>query len=64
LDVADCDLAAEQFLNLCKGTSHFQFVLNLIPAITDEQIHQQICQAVAAFMKLYGPKNPELYPQR
>jgi AcrR family transcriptional regulator len=56
LDLADCDLAAEQFLNLCKGSTHFQFVLNLIPPITDEQIRRQISQTVTTFMTLYGPK--------
>jgi hypothetical protein len=32
LQVPDCALAAEQFLALCKGSTHLQFLLNLIPA--------------------------------
>jgi AcrR family transcriptional regulator len=56
LEVLDCALAAEQFMSLCKGRSHLQFLLNLIPALTPAQIRLQISQAVAAFMALYGPK--------
>jgi AcrR family transcriptional regulator len=54
LEVRDCALAAEQFLSLCKGRAHLQFLLNLIPALTPAQIRLQIGQAVDAFMKLYG----------
>jgi AcrR family transcriptional regulator len=56
LEVRDCALAAEQFLSLCKGRAHLQFLLNLIPALTLAQIRLQIAQAVDAFMALYGPK--------
>jgi AcrR family transcriptional regulator len=59
LEVVDCELAADQFLNLCKGTKHLQFLLNLIPAITEEEIREQIAQAVDAFMCLYGSKTAE-----
>jgi AcrR family transcriptional regulator len=58
IDVPDCALAAEQFLSLCKGRTHLQFLLNLIPALTPVQIRQQIGPAVEAFMTLYGPKPP------
>jgi AefR-like transcriptional repressor, C-terminal domain len=56
LRVADCALAAEQFLSLCKGRTHLQFLLNLIPPLKPEQIRLQIAQAVSAFMTLYGAK--------
>lgn len=56
LHVADCALAAEQFLSLCKGRTHLQFLLNLIPPLKPEQIRLQIAQAVSAFMTLYGAK--------
>jgi AcrR family transcriptional regulator len=56
LHVADCALAAEQFLSLCKGRTHLQFLLNLIPPLKPEQIRLQTAQAVSAFMTLYGPK--------
>lgn len=64
LDLPDCTLAAEQFLSLCKGRSHLQFLLNLIPALTPAQIRLQIGQAVDAFMTLYGPKPLALGPER
>jgi len=56
LSVRDCALAAEQLMSLCKGSTHLQFLLNLIPPVTEEQIRMQIAQAVSAFMTLYGPK--------
>jgi AcrR family transcriptional regulator len=56
LSIANCALAAEQLLSLCKGRTHLQFLLNLIPPLTEEQIRVQIGQAVSAFMTLYGPK--------
>jgi len=54
IEVHECALAAEQYLSLCKGRSHLQFLLNLIPPRTPEQIHLQFSQAVSAFMRLYG----------
>jgi len=56
LSVPNCALAAEQLMSLCKGSTHLQFLLNLIPPVTEEQIRMQIAQAVSAFMTLYGPK--------
>ena len=56
LAIPDCALAAEQLLSLCKGRSHLQFLLNLIPPLTPAEIRLQIAQAVSAFMKLYGPR--------
>jgi AcrR family transcriptional regulator len=56
LDMPDCGLAAEQSLLLCKGMTHLQFLLNLIPPLTPEQIGLQTAQAVEAFMALYAPK--------
>jgi AcrR family transcriptional regulator len=56
LDPPDCALAADQFLSLCKGPCHLQFLLNLIPPLTQDEIRAQIAEAVQAFMTLYGPK--------
>jgi AcrR family transcriptional regulator len=56
LDIADCALAAEQFLSLCKGRAHLQFLLNLIAPLKPAEIRLHIAQAVSAFMTLYGPK--------
>jgi AcrR family transcriptional regulator len=56
LRVSNTALAAEQLLSLCKGRTHLQFLLNLIPPLTQEEIRVQIAEAVSAFMTLYGPK--------
>jgi hypothetical protein len=56
LEPPDCALAAEQFMSLCKGRSHLQFLLNLIPPLTAKEIRLQTTQAVTAFMTLYGVK--------
>jgi AcrR family transcriptional regulator len=56
LEVPDCGLAAEQFLSLCKGSTHLQFMLNLIPIPSPEELRLQVGHAVRAFMTLYGPK--------
>lgn len=62
LELCDCALAAEQFMSLCKGRTHLQFLLNLIPALTPAQIRLQIAQAVDAFMTLYAPKATSSIP--
>jgi hypothetical protein len=56
LEIPDCALAAHQFLALCKGSTHLQFLLNLIPPLTTEEIRLQVSRAVDAFMTLYGSK--------
>jgi AcrR family transcriptional regulator len=56
LCLPDCALGAEQFMSLCKGRAHLQFLLNLIPPLTPAEIRLQIKQAVTAFMTLYGVK--------
>src|SRR5580700_2501591 len=43
-DPPDCALAAEQFMSLCKGRTHLQFLLNLIPPLTAEEIRVQVAQ--------------------
>jgi len=56
VDPPDCALAAVQFLSLCKGPAHLQFLLNLIPAPTLQEIKLQVERSVRAFMALYAPK--------
>jgi AcrR family transcriptional regulator len=55
----DCALAADQFLSLCKGAAHLQFLLNLIPAATLQEIRLHVERAVGAFMALYGAKGSD-----
>jgi len=50
----DCAQAANQFMALCRGNMHFQFVLNLSPQPTPEQISREVAAAVATFMAAYG----------
>jgi AcrR family transcriptional regulator len=64
LEIPDCALAAEQFLTLCKGSTHLQFLLNLIPPLNIEEIRLQVGRAVAAIMTLYGPKAKPSTPIR
>jgi AcrR family transcriptional regulator len=54
----DCALAADQFLSLCKGPAHLQFLLNLIPAPSPEQMRVHVERAVGVFMTLYGAREP------
>jgi len=56
VDPPDCALAADQFLSLCKGPAHLQFLLNLIPAPTPQEIRLHVERSVSAFMALYGGK--------
>jgi AcrR family transcriptional regulator len=56
LEIPDCALASEQFLTLCKGSTHLQFLLNLIPPLNEEEIRLHVGRAVTALMTLYGPK--------
>jgi AcrR family transcriptional regulator len=64
LEIPDCALAAEQFFTLCKGSTHLQFLLNLISPLTAEKIRVQTGRAVDAFMTLYGPTAGETVPIR
>jgi AcrR family transcriptional regulator len=64
LEIPNCALAAEQFLTLCKGSTHLQFLLNLIPPLDVEEIRLQVGRAVAALMTLYGPKAKPSAPIR
>jgi AcrR family transcriptional regulator len=52
--IEDCHLAAGEFLNMCRGHHHFEFVLNLVDAPTPEEIKLQARHAVSVFLKTYG----------
>jgi len=59
VEPSDCALAADQFLSLCKGPAHLQFLLNLIPAPSPQEIRSHVERAVGAFMTLYGSKGAD-----
>jgi AcrR family transcriptional regulator len=50
----DCELAAGEFLTLCRGHQHFVYVLNLEAGPSAEQIKAQAAHAVSLFLKSYG----------
>jgi AcrR family transcriptional regulator len=62
VEAADCALAADQFLSLCKGSAHLQFLLNLIPAPSPAEIKLHVERAVGAFMRFYGVKGSGCSP--
>jgi AcrR family transcriptional regulator len=55
LRVSDFNQAAEHFLGLCKGDTHFRAVLNLIPPPAPSKISADVAAAVKVFMAGYGP---------
>jgi AcrR family transcriptional regulator len=54
IEAADCGLAADQFLALCKANLHFRYSLNLIERPSQAQISKAIAEAVLTFMARYG----------
>jgi AcrR family transcriptional regulator len=58
IDVEDCAIAAEQFLDLCVGHFHLKRLLNLVPLPTDAQIRARAKRIVALFMRAYGTRAP------
>jgi AcrR family transcriptional regulator len=52
--IDDCRDAAGEFLNLCRGHHHFEFVLNLVEALNPDQIKAQARHAAAMFLKTYA----------
>lgn len=52
--IDDCNLAAGEFLTLCRGHQHFIYVLNLESGPSPGQIKAQALHAVSLFLKSYG----------
>ncbi len=52
--IEDCNLAAGEFLTLCRGHQHFIYVLNLEGCPSPGQIKAQAQHAVSLFLKAYG----------
>jgi AcrR family transcriptional regulator len=50
----DCEIAAQQFMSLCKGSVHFQYALNLIERPREVDIATIVREAVLTFMARYG----------
>jgi AcrR family transcriptional regulator len=52
----DCELAAHQFMSLCKGAHHLSCVLNIAPPLTEAEIKVVIAEAVLTFMARFGAR--------
>jgi AcrR family transcriptional regulator len=50
----DCELAAHQFLALCRGALHFRYSLNLIGRPSEAEIKATIDEAVLTFIARFG----------
>jgi hypothetical protein len=50
----DCEVAAQQFMSLCRGNVHFRYSLNLIERPTQDEIRRTVAEAVETFMARYG----------
>lgn len=55
LDIADPELAARQFINLCCADFHKKVLFGLVEAATPEAIDAGVDEAVAFFLKVYQP---------
>ncbi len=56
LQIADLDLAADQFAQLCKASIHERLIFGMADAITPDTVHQVVHGAVDMFMARYGVK--------
>jgi AcrR family transcriptional regulator len=56
LDIDDCDLAADQFAELCKADLFPKMVFGIQSSFSDAEIARVADGAVATFMARYGPK--------
>nr|WP_283177154.1 TetR/AcrR family transcriptional regulator [Gemmobacter sp. 24YEA27] len=56
LEIADFDLAVDQFVQLAKSTVHDRAMLNLVDDIHPEEIERAVTATVEMFMARYGAK--------
>ncbi len=54
LEIDDIELAADQFIELCKASLHTKWVLGIRTDFTDAEVERVIRGAVATFMARYG----------
>jgi AcrR family transcriptional regulator len=54
LAIADCEVAAAQFIDACGATVMRQLLFNARPVPSDERIDHLVGTAVRVFMKAYG----------
>jgi AcrR family transcriptional regulator len=56
LAIDDCDLAASQFMELCKASLFLPFVFQAAPAPSEERMEAVIASAVRLFLAAYQAK--------
>ncbi len=56
LRIEDCELAADQFVQLCKAGLHERVVLGLIDDIRPEEVARTVKGAVEVFLARYGTR--------
>ncbi|WP_375313200.1 TetR/AcrR family transcriptional regulator [Bradyrhizobium sp. A5] len=56
LSIDDCDLAASQFMELCKASLFLPFVFQAAPAPSEERMTEVVGSATRMFLAAYRPK--------
>jgi AcrR family transcriptional regulator len=56
LAIDDCDLAASQFMELCKASLFLPFVFQAAPAPSEERMSEVVDSATRMFLAAYGAK--------
>ncbi|MGX1320455.1 AcrR family transcriptional regulator [Bradyrhizobium sp. USDA 377] len=56
LKIGDCDLAASQFMELCKASLFLPFVFQAAPAPSEERMTEVVDSAVRMFLAAYQAK--------
>lgn len=56
LEIGDCDLAASQFMELCKASLFLPFVFQAAPAPSEERMTEVVDSAVRMFLAAYRAK--------
>jgi len=56
LDIDDCDLAASQFMELCKASLFLPFVFQAAPAPSEERMTEVVDSATRMFLAAYKAK--------
>ncbi|MGY4430411.1 AcrR family transcriptional regulator [Bradyrhizobium sp. F1.13.1] len=56
LEIDDCDLAASQFMELCKATLFLPFVFQAAPAPSEERMSEVVDSATRMFLAAYRAK--------
>jgi hypothetical protein len=56
LQIDDCDLAASQFMELCKASLFLPFVFQAAPAPSEERMSEVVDSATRMFLAAYRAK--------